>query len=670
MVPTPRMPGAGSAEAAYRGQAMQQLRILKQQMQISGLKQAERRVNLGDGVELVCSISFNDERAYVKVPAKGGAAEEILYVPVLNYVLKDYLTYVNRLSSSGTVNYQTGRWIQSNITGPSFRIPLDRTVPGAAGQLLYPEPSAGHTRGRSTESAVRYDYWLGVGGHLVERVVNHVRGGGRYCFIPSRVADWGSYHIAVANSKTLKFKDIATAVYGPVYAFAFTRVGVSERYVPIMFTSVRSATSRSFESELLRMWWSPDNGATFEPLTIVKSWHDTMLLSVPVISPDGATMYCTGGIATDSSMSIDLLDRVIKIDVSATENIDKSITVTATASEWIAALPTETSFGTFLPGDPVDYPPPPTQLNENVAYTTFSRAVIGFDFSGEYLITIYTAEYQDNSTTLLYNEVSSTFYDAVTGTSNTYYYATSPAWTGEKVVPRVRESQTPPEVTGNIYEYNGAGRVHERLTCALIDFRLGRHCAGVCRLTLRTVTDSLYQVHDPDPEMVEVGDWAAIITERNHWWIREIFPDSVEEEKTTGAIILASASDTAFSRSVGLLPIGPAPHDTSSLPPEVDLIPPPPTLIDWGTPHTITGDSISYYETVWAGEVPPYSAVIPYPDGTCGLLMSWPYTLDESGNAVVLNIDEGLVAFHADGFSAGDHVIFESLGNVTKQLGT
>lgn len=75
MVPTPRMPGAGSAEAAYRGQAMQQLRILKQQMQISGLKQAERRVNLGDGVELVCSISFNDERAYVRVPRAGGVED-------------------------------------------------------------------------------------------------------------------------------------------------------------------------------------------------------------------------------------------------------------------------------------------------------------------------------------------------------------------------------------------------------------------------------------------------------------------------------------------------------------------------------------------------------------------------------------------------------------------
>ena len=75
MATTPTMPGAGYEENLYRGQAMAQLRILKQQMAIGGLKIGSRRVDLGNGVTCFCNICFNKEDVYVMVPRVGGGEE-------------------------------------------------------------------------------------------------------------------------------------------------------------------------------------------------------------------------------------------------------------------------------------------------------------------------------------------------------------------------------------------------------------------------------------------------------------------------------------------------------------------------------------------------------------------------------------------------------------------
>lgn len=54
----------------YRGQALSQLRILKQQMEISGLKVGRREVSLGDGIKCYCEICFNYELVYIVMPDK------------------------------------------------------------------------------------------------------------------------------------------------------------------------------------------------------------------------------------------------------------------------------------------------------------------------------------------------------------------------------------------------------------------------------------------------------------------------------------------------------------------------------------------------------------------------------------------------------------------------
>jgi hypothetical protein len=65
IVPTPLMPGAGIKEAPYRGPAMAQLRILKQQMQTVGLKVGSRLTDLGNGVTCSCRICFNLEEVFI-----------------------------------------------------------------------------------------------------------------------------------------------------------------------------------------------------------------------------------------------------------------------------------------------------------------------------------------------------------------------------------------------------------------------------------------------------------------------------------------------------------------------------------------------------------------------------------------------------------------------------
>jgi len=70
-VPTPTAPkGLSQQEALYRRAALSQLHILKQQMNLGGLKEGTRSVNLGNGVVVTCRISYNKEDIFVYVPQK------------------------------------------------------------------------------------------------------------------------------------------------------------------------------------------------------------------------------------------------------------------------------------------------------------------------------------------------------------------------------------------------------------------------------------------------------------------------------------------------------------------------------------------------------------------------------------------------------------------------
>lgn len=75
MVPTPTNHGMSHEEALYRGIALAQLRILKQQMQLGGLTIGSRRVKLDDGTEIFCNICFNAESVQVVLPKYDNPAD-------------------------------------------------------------------------------------------------------------------------------------------------------------------------------------------------------------------------------------------------------------------------------------------------------------------------------------------------------------------------------------------------------------------------------------------------------------------------------------------------------------------------------------------------------------------------------------------------------------------
>lgn len=68
LLPTVSTPGMGYQEALYRGFALAQLSILRQQMKLGGLKTGNRVLRLDGGVEIKCSICFNQETVNIYVP--------------------------------------------------------------------------------------------------------------------------------------------------------------------------------------------------------------------------------------------------------------------------------------------------------------------------------------------------------------------------------------------------------------------------------------------------------------------------------------------------------------------------------------------------------------------------------------------------------------------------
>jgi hypothetical protein len=67
MIPTPILRNANSDTSMYRGQALAQLRILKQQMQLGNLKIGTRTVDFGNGVTCFCNICFNLEEVFIRI---------------------------------------------------------------------------------------------------------------------------------------------------------------------------------------------------------------------------------------------------------------------------------------------------------------------------------------------------------------------------------------------------------------------------------------------------------------------------------------------------------------------------------------------------------------------------------------------------------------------------
>lgn len=69
-IPTPAMREADYEKSLYYGPAMAQLRILKQQMQLGGLKIGTRTVEIAKDVFCVCNICFNDEEVRIYLNEK------------------------------------------------------------------------------------------------------------------------------------------------------------------------------------------------------------------------------------------------------------------------------------------------------------------------------------------------------------------------------------------------------------------------------------------------------------------------------------------------------------------------------------------------------------------------------------------------------------------------
>lgn len=120
----------------YRGPALAQLRILKQEMQLGGLKIGTRTVNLGNGVTCFCKICFNIEEVYIHVPVKPDESTVsitgiilhprsggIVSIPFREYIYTDFgSVYQIKRITRGVV----GGWSQGKTVLTSwYPFPLD-----------------------------------------------------------------------------------------------------------------------------------------------------------------------------------------------------------------------------------------------------------------------------------------------------------------------------------------------------------------------------------------------------------------------------------------------------------------------------------------------------------------------------------------------------------------
>jgi hypothetical protein len=82
-VPTPILRDAGYQENLYRGRAMAELRILKQQMGITGLKMGSRTVDIGANVFVHCVVCFNMEDVRLFTRTSNGVVAGVVVTTTL-----------------------------------------------------------------------------------------------------------------------------------------------------------------------------------------------------------------------------------------------------------------------------------------------------------------------------------------------------------------------------------------------------------------------------------------------------------------------------------------------------------------------------------------------------------------------------------------------------------
>lgn len=114
MIPTPTTPGMGSEEALYRGAALAQLRILKQQMQLGKLFIGNRKIKLDNGVEILCNIAGRHESVRVVLPDT---------VPAVSTKVADAVTHGFAMHPR-TDQYPDGADFSSPLDGGGYQ-PLD-----------------------------------------------------------------------------------------------------------------------------------------------------------------------------------------------------------------------------------------------------------------------------------------------------------------------------------------------------------------------------------------------------------------------------------------------------------------------------------------------------------------------------------------------------------------
>ncbi len=204
MIPTPKTPASSEEEARYRGVALQQLDILRQQMRLGGLTQGKRTVDVGGGVTIKAVICFNDERVYALVPAQASSVtSEVLAVYVCAYSpADDYATgFFSDLST-----YKLFKSTGSAVTSRAFTGEYGNVNwIGSNSVLSWMGPLTRYTS--VTDYTVGLSWWLGLGGGEGGSVLCNftplIFSSGKQLAIAPSDADslatgtWAGYHLVV-----------------------------------------------------------------------------------------------------------------------------------------------------------------------------------------------------------------------------------------------------------------------------------------------------------------------------------------------------------------------------------------------------------------------------------------------------------------------------------------
>jgi len=160
VLPTPILREADADKNKYRGFAMAQLAILREQMRLGGLKIGNRIVSAPDGAVITCSICFNKEDVYVQVPRVVGAPEE-LGVHALFLVSSSYIYG----AGLGATNYSA---LSLNGQGwiPVTTVPFVSVFLAASRSLFAAVDIGGYTYALSGDGV----HWVQYTSPLISRI--------------------------------------------------------------------------------------------------------------------------------------------------------------------------------------------------------------------------------------------------------------------------------------------------------------------------------------------------------------------------------------------------------------------------------------------------------------------------------------------------------------------